>query len=125
MAYRVYRLECLDPSVTDCYIGFTSMSDEDFWLCKDHKYRDKTSGEIMDGREPDNFLQAFIRANGGVDGWECVILVDDIPTRAAADVEKHRLHLADPDLYTLNGSPRAPRGTSVATPGRLEVRKIT
>jgi hypothetical protein len=101
-AFTLYELVCKDSRIKDKYLGFTSSSIEDFWLNQQHKYRDKTTGEIMSSKQDPTPLQAFIEDTGGVKNWEFVE-IDRFDSRARVTVEKFKILQSDiGSEYTIN-----------------------
>tara|TARA_R110000868_G_scaffold192686_3_gene437260 strand:- start:573 stop:875 length:303 start_codon:yes stop_codon:yes gene_type:complete len=65
MNATVYKISCLTPSITDCYIGVTKNKMQ---RKSQHKYNVNT------GKESNRWLYNKIREHGGWDNWNFEIL---------------------------------------------------
>ena len=57
----IYRIVCNDPTVTDCYVGYTTN------LSK-RRYQNKTESE----RNSNSVLYEFIKSHGGMSNWSII-----------------------------------------------------
>lgn len=68
---KIYKLVCKDPTITECYIGSTTNLIKRFYqhktCCNNEQLKDYNQKKYL-----------FIRANGGFDNWN-MILVEDYP----------------------------------------------
>jgi hypothetical protein len=63
----VYKIVCLDPTITDLYVGSTTNLTV-------RKYQHKTRCNSLSDPKSNYFVYRFIRDNGGFDNWEFVVV---------------------------------------------------
>jgi len=109
--FTLYELVCKDSRIKDKYIGFTSSTEEEFWLNMDGRYYDKTTGELKDSVQPKTPIQLFIEDTGKADNWEFKVLGTYTSRADVNKAKQNRIHKSDE--YTINiyhtGAVRQPR----------------
>ncbi len=74
----VYKIVCLDPTITDVYVGSTTNLTV-------RKYGHKNSCSNVNSKKHNYYVYRFIRDNGGFDNWEFVVVrrYNNIKTKEA------------------------------------------
>jgi predicted GIY-YIG superfamily endonuclease len=86
----IYKIACKDPSITDCYIGCTT----NFSKRKSH-HKHNCNNNVRK-----NYIYQFIRANGGWNNWDMVMVEEfncDNELQASAR-ERHWFDIIKPTL---------------------------
>lgn len=89
----IYKLQCLDPSVKNIYVGSTTN------LPRRVQYHRLS---VTDNDKYDSRLYNFIRRNGGMDNW-CGVLLEEFPCWSKAQLERrenHWFNAIKPELNT-------------------------
>ena len=90
----IYKLCCLDPSITDIYIGSTTS-----------KYRRKNNHKSACNNPNDEkhnfYVDRFIRQHGGWDNWDFVE-IEQYSARDKSDLHKRERHWIETLKSTLN-----------------------
>jgi hypothetical protein len=92
----IYKLVCKDPNITDKYVGHTTDP-------RHRKSRHKCSCNNPNGKDYNLWVYQFIRANGGWDNWE-MIIIQCICCIDAHDARTHERRCLDELKATLNGN---------------------
>ena len=77
----IYKIECNDPSITECYYGSTINF-------RNRKNQHKTDCCNDKGKAYNRKVYKFIRDNGGWDNW-CMVLVEYYPCKTKLELERH------------------------------------
>jgi hypothetical protein len=85
----LYELKCEDESITDTYLGYTTVPVKEF-------YENLRNPDLKHGRYMD-----FINKKGGIDAWY-IQVIGVFNSREEANAEKLVLLNMHTDLYTLN-----------------------
>jgi hypothetical protein len=91
MKYTFYRIYCLDPTITECYVGQTTQS-----------LKKRINGHKHDSKTRNHLVYRFIREHGGWDFWTA----EELETRDCCDktevavIERQWIDLEDAILNT-------------------------
>lgn len=91
----IYKLVCKDPSITDMYIGHTSNFTK-------RKYFHKRACENPEASGYNSYVYHFIRATGGWDNWDMVLLEQYRACTSKLDARKREREWFDALKPTLN-----------------------
>ena len=95
MNASIYKISCLNTSITDCYVGVTKNTKQ---RESQHKYN------VKKGKESNRWLYNKIRETGGWDNWEFNVL-EELPynRQLMTDRERYYIDLLDPSLNHSKG----------------------
>jgi hypothetical protein len=105
----IYKIHSLDPAITDFYVGSsTNMTKRRY----EHKKRSLQTSDSSAERGHNALLYKHIRANGGWEGWD-MVLVEHYPCDNRTALEIRERHWIETLGATLNKN--KPAGSAVAS----------
>ena len=82
----IYKIVCLDPEITDCYVGSTLHF-------RQRKYKHKSCCNNLTCKEYNFNLYKFIREHGGWENWE-MLQIEEFPCNSSHELAlQERFHL--------------------------------
>lgn len=91
---QIYKLTCLDPTVTDIYIGSTTNF-------KHRNWQHKHSCKQINGKSYNLKVYKFIRDNGGYSNWK-MVWIKDFPCSLKKELEAEEYKIMKEMRSTLN-----------------------
>tara|TARA_R110000764_G_C10722402_1_gene348276 strand:- start:74 stop:487 length:414 start_codon:yes stop_codon:yes gene_type:complete len=97
MANCVYRIECLDTSIKEFYIGSTAN-------LKERIRTHKSSCNNSNSKDYNSYVYKFIRGNGGWNNWrfDVELLTTGMEEKDRKELEQNYLDCLHPDLNSNN-----------------------